>query len=85
MFRQPPGRLILYICICNRVTDSQIRECVEIQGARTIGQLSKRLGTCAQCGKCALATKQTLDRCLLEKQCVSASLDLESAGAFNYG
>ncbi|MCI0654356.1 MAG: (2Fe-2S)-binding protein [Methylococcaceae bacterium] len=75
----------MYICICNRVTDSQIRECVETHGVRTVGQLRKRLGTCAQCGKCALATKQVLDRCLLERHCVSASLDLESAGALNYG
>ncbi|MGH8550798.1 MAG: (2Fe-2S)-binding protein [Methylococcales bacterium] len=75
----------MYICICNQITDSQIRECVETQGVRTIGQLRKRLGTCTQCGKCALATKQTLDRCLLEKRCVGAALDLESTGAFNYG
>ncbi|MGR9108195.1 MAG: (2Fe-2S)-binding protein [Gammaproteobacteria bacterium] len=73
----------MYICICNAVTESQIRNCVENEGVRRLGQLKKRLGTCAGCGKCALATKQTLERYLSEKQALAEGLDLQAAGAFN--
>ncbi|MGH8559377.1 MAG: (2Fe-2S)-binding protein [Methylococcales bacterium] len=75
----------MYICICNCVTESQIRDCVENQGVRRVNQLRKQLGTCTRCGKCALATKQTLDRYLLEQQNFNKTLDLETPGSFYYG
>lgn len=74
----------MYICICNGVTEGQIRDCVQNHGVHRIGHLKKQLGVCTRCGKCALAAKQTLERCLLEKQKVNIDLDLGSAGVFNY-
>ncbi|MGH8476365.1 MAG: (2Fe-2S)-binding protein [Methylococcales bacterium] len=56
----------MYICICNNVTESQIRDCVENQGVRRLSQLTRRLGACTRCGKCAPLTKQTLDRYVRE-------------------
>jgi bacterioferritin-associated ferredoxin len=41
----------MYACICNSVSDTQIRQAVE-QGARSVGDLSSRLGVGGQCGRC---------------------------------
>lgn len=49
----------MYICICNDVTDRQIREAVD-QGARTMRDLNRELEVASQCGKCACAAKQVL-------------------------
>ena len=42
----------MYVCLCNPVTDCQIRGCVQ-QGARTLSDLQIQLGVAAQCGMCA--------------------------------
>jgi len=42
----------MYVCLCNPVTDRQIRTCVQ-QGARTLSDLQGQLGVAAQCGMCA--------------------------------
>jgi len=42
----------MYVCICNPVTDRDIRGCVR-QGASTLADLQMRLGVAAQCGMCA--------------------------------
>jgi bacterioferritin-associated ferredoxin len=42
----------MYICLCNPVTDRQIRGCIQ-QGARTLSDLQMELGIAAQCGMCA--------------------------------
>jgi bacterioferritin-associated ferredoxin len=48
----------VYICICNAVTERQIRECAQI--GCSLGDLRERLGVCTSCGKCKHATKQIL-------------------------
>jgi bacterioferritin-associated ferredoxin len=42
----------MYVCLCNPVTDREIRGCVQ-QGARTLSDLQMQLGVAAQCGMCA--------------------------------
>ncbi|MCC7080874.1 MAG: (2Fe-2S)-binding protein [Burkholderiales bacterium] len=42
----------MYVCLCNPVTDREIRGCVR-QGARTLSDLQMQLGVAAQCGMCA--------------------------------
>jgi bacterioferritin-associated ferredoxin len=42
----------MYVCLCNPVTDREIRGCVQ-QGARTLSDLQVQLGVAAQCGMCA--------------------------------
>ena len=42
----------MYVCICNAVTDSQIRRCAR-SGACTLSDLQMRLGVACQCGVCA--------------------------------
>ena len=41
----------MYVCICNGVTDHQIREAAE-QGVATVGELTMRTGCGASCGSC---------------------------------
>lgn len=53
----------MYLCICKSVSDRQIREAVEL-GARTIGDLSIRLGIGVECGKCIDSVREFLDDCL---------------------
>lgn len=49
----------MYVCICNAVTDKQIKEAAE-GGATSMKHLREQLnvGTC--CGRCATCAKQIL-------------------------
>lgn len=41
----------MYICICNAITERQVRECVE-EGTRCVDELTSKLGVGAGCGRC---------------------------------
>jgi len=41
----------MYICVCNGITDHEIRKCVE-QGACCMSDLQRELGVATQCGRC---------------------------------
>ena len=50
----------MYVCICNGITDHQIREVAEA-GCRTMAELTMRTGAGACCGSCidmAQATRE---------------------------
>lgn len=53
----------MYICICNQVTETQLRDEIE-RGANTVRQLRESVGVTNQCGKCASCVKT----CLKEHQ-----------------
>lgn len=53
----------MYVCLCNGVTDSQIREAAE-QGARSVGDLERCLGVAAGCGRCQPCAAELLDEVL---------------------
>jgi bacterioferritin-associated ferredoxin len=42
----------MYVCVCNPVTDSEVRNCVR-RGACTLSDLQMQLGVAVQCGTCA--------------------------------
>jgi bacterioferritin-associated ferredoxin len=42
----------MYVCICKRITDSQIHEAIG-RGARRLEDLSRELGVATCCGQCA--------------------------------
>lgn len=42
----------MYVCLCNALTDRQIRAAIEQGGARTPAQVFRRLGCAPRCGKC---------------------------------
>jgi len=41
----------MYVCICNAITDKQIRQAAE-SGVRDLWQLQRELGVASNCGKC---------------------------------
>lgn len=57
----------MYVCICKKVTDSQIRRAVYDKGISTMRGIRNELGACSQCGKCAADTKQIIRECTQEK------------------
>jgi bacterioferritin-associated ferredoxin len=49
----------MYICVCNAVTDREIRQCAEL-GARTVDELRDSLGVASCCGKCEGPAREIL-------------------------
>lgn len=49
----------MYVCICQAVTDRQIREAAE-RGARTLKDLRRDLGVTLDCGRCAACARTCL-------------------------
>ena len=41
----------MYVCVCNGVTDRQVREAVE-KGCGSVGELTMRTGAGSNCGSC---------------------------------
>ena len=54
----------MYICLCHGITDKQIRSCVVETGARTLCDLSGKLGVATQCGSCAVSACEVLEQAL---------------------
>jgi bacterioferritin-associated ferredoxin len=42
----------LYVCVCNAVTDSQIRDAI-CEGACSMRELRQKLGVASECGRCS--------------------------------
>ncbi len=51
----------MYICLCNAITERDIRSCCADEGACTMRDLERCLGVGASCGKCKHAAKQILN------------------------
>ena len=49
----------MYICICNQVTEAQLRDEIE-RGATTVRQLRESVGVTSQCGKCGNCVKKCI-------------------------
>jgi bacterioferritin-associated ferredoxin len=62
----------MFVCICNQVTDKQIRRSVE-DGVCSFESLKVELsvGTC--CGKCKSCAKKVLREAMQENACAQAS------------
>lgn len=50
----------MYVCVCNAVTDRQIRAAAEA-GAETLADLSAALGVATCCGCCATLASEVLE------------------------
>lgn len=55
----------MYVCICNAVTDSDIRKAVE-NGVRNMRQLSKATDCSTACGCCTKMAAEVLQQALSE-------------------
>ena len=49
----------MYICICNAVTEGQVRECAQ-EGTCSLEELAAALGVGAGCGRCRDCAAQVL-------------------------
>lgn len=62
----------MYICLCKRVSDRDIRQGVLEGEVSCMESLRERLGATTGCGACWLAARQCLDEALAQKACSSA-------------
>ena len=46
------GEQTMYICLCQAVTDGQIRKAIEQDATVRMRDLRQKLGICGNCGKC---------------------------------
>jgi bacterioferritin-associated ferredoxin len=58
----------MYVCLCNAVTDSQIREAVAQGQCSSMRDLNRELGVSIQCGKCGRDAKNLLRQTLATSQ-----------------
>lgn len=63
----------MYVCVCNRVTDSEILEAVA-QGATTLEALGNQLKVATCCGRCAECAHDLLASHANQRSCKSAAL-----------
>jgi bacterioferritin-associated ferredoxin len=56
----------MFVCICNKVTDSQIRQACN-DGASSINCLKERLKVATCCGRCEDCAKQVLQDAKAER------------------
>jgi bacterioferritin-associated ferredoxin len=61
----------MYVCICNAVTDREIRAATDL-GARTIDDLRDSLGVATCCRRCESCAQDLLDRTLKQASCACA-------------
>lgn len=55
----------MYVCLCQGVTDGQIREAI-YEGCCSYRDVRETLGVATQCGKCACLAKQVVRETLSE-------------------
>jgi bacterioferritin-associated ferredoxin len=57
----------MYVCLCNAVTDSDIRKAVD-DGVRNLKQLKQETGCGGTCGSCNEMAVELLQRALSERR-----------------
>ncbi|MCY1426292.1 Bacterioferritin-associated ferredoxin [compost metagenome] len=65
----------MYVCLCQGVTDTQIRDAIYEEGCCSYREVRECTGVGTQCGKCACLAKQVVRETLGE---------LHGAQAMNY-
>ncbi|KAB7762004.1 (2Fe-2S)-binding protein [Xanthomonas maliensis] len=68
----------MYVCICNGVTDHQIREAAE-NGCSTVAELTLRTGCGANCGSCLDMARDLLHQARATREFGLPILGLASA------
>jgi bacterioferritin-associated ferredoxin len=56
---------IMYICICNAITERDVRECVR-RGCCSMDELSTELGVGTCCGRCRPVASEILNETQLQ-------------------
>ena len=65
----------MYVCVCQAVTERQVREAVN-QGISSMRGLREQLGVASECGRCARCAPGILKEC---KNCPKQNEDLACA------
>jgi len=55
----------MYVCVCNAITDREIRGAVKL-GARSLDDVSEALGVATCCGRCAECARGVIDKACQE-------------------
>lgn len=56
----------MYVCVCNAVTDKQIKEAVLNEGVGNIRALKANMPIANQCGKCTQLTQSIIDQTVVD-------------------
>lgn len=62
-----PGQRAVYVCICNGVTDHQIREAA-LAGCESVAELTMRTGCGSNCGSCLDMASGLLEQARLTRE-----------------
>ncbi|TLX55927.1 (2Fe-2S)-binding protein [Stutzerimonas nosocomialis] len=63
----------MYVCLCQGVTDRQIREAI-YEGCCSYKEVRAATGVASQCGKCACVAKEVVRSTLSATQTANAAL-----------
>lgn len=70
---KPPRSLdAMYVCVCNAVTDREIRSAAEL-GARSLDDLSACLGVATCCRRCSDCARKVLSDALANSMATSGA------------
>ncbi|OZI32290.1 bacterioferritin [Bordetella genomosp. 10] len=69
----------MYICVCNAVTERQVRSCVDA-GATSLDDLEFELGVASCCGSCAATAAEYLPGGRCSSVCHVQSVAVQSRG-----
>lgn len=58
----------MYICLCNAITESDIRHAAERDGVRSMQQLKQQTGCSMSCGSCEDMAREVLAEVLHERR-----------------
>ena len=70
----------MYVCICNSVTDGDIREAVD-EGISTLDELRDELKVSSCCGRCADCARDVLHQALANLSFNEPLAEMEMAAA----
>jgi bacterioferritin-associated ferredoxin len=57
----------MYVCLCNGITDREIRRSIRNGVVNSLQELHDHLGVASQCGQCACLAQELLDQTLEEQ------------------
>lgn len=78
---QPPAASTpMYVCICKKLTDSQIRRAVQRGDVTHLRDLRDRYAACTECGKCCREAGKIIKDTVHERATLDSGAGLVGAG-----
>lgn len=71
----------MYVCICNNITDTQIRAQVK-KGQASLEHIRNTLKVATVCGQCQYAAQAVIDQALMQNKAVGAGTLATAARQF---